>query len=138
MGKSSSFQGLNSVTISLHGSLELLPRYRRLQEIVTIYLRREHAQLCTLESLNPRNNQSDLNAHVWVRRSAPVDSSEVSVVLTHTNCLVMTGAMLDDAEVSEPHIQLANRFRLLSLGGHSYTTVSGWLAPTERRGTPSL
>ena len=43
---------------------------------------------------------------------APVDSSEVSVLLTHTNRLVM----LDDAEVNETHIQLAVRFRLLSWG----------------------
>ena len=53
-----------------------------------------------------------------------VDSSEVSFVDAH-QLFGDNRAMPDDVEVSEPHIQSANRFRLLSLGCHSSTMVSG-------------
>ena len=77
--------------MSPHHSLELLPQYRRLQEVVTIDLRKElRAQLCALDSLYPQNYRSGISMLMYGRGGrAPVDGSEVSVLLTHTNRLVM-------------------------------------------------
>jgi hypothetical protein len=54
--------------MSPHHSLELLPQYRRLQEVVTIDLRKElRAQLCALDSLYPQNYRSGISMLMYGR-----------------------------------------------------------------------